>query len=74
MLATGVLLLGGADDLNEARLKCEEAVKHLADCCPGLDPAQFQCGDACNQPRFAESASECLLGKSCADASTGSSS
>ena len=57
------VLLGGSDF--EVELKCEEAVKHLADCCVGLRPGTFNCQRDCSVPRFTVDGAECLLSLSC---------
>lgn len=48
--ATSVLLLllvGGVgaphSAIREDETQCEETVAHLAECCPGLNPARFRC-------------------------------
>jgi len=64
-LAASALLLGGADYLQEDRLKCEEAAKRLADCCPNFDPARLQCGGSCQSPRLTIAMSECVLALDC---------
>jgi hypothetical protein len=66
LLALGAFaLLAGNDDLTEQRLKCEEAVKHLAECCPNLTASEFECGGACEASRFSAETSECLLALDC---------
>jgi hypothetical protein len=47
-----MLLLGGAEGIDKHELECEEAVKHLIDCCPDDGPAKLI---------------ECYVGRGCED-------
>src|SRR5689334_8220548 len=43
LVVAALLLTSLHCDLNEDDLRCEQAVAHLSDCCPGFDPQQFAC-------------------------------
>ena len=80
ILALSLLWLGacGSDELE---LKCENAVAHIARCCPGFDPGQISCIDyhpgpgcfnsPCNggdrNPDITAAQSQCLIGRGCDD-------
>lgn len=66
-LALAAALVLGGGSVFESGLKCEEAVKHLVDCCPGLRAHLFNCSTDCTAPRFSIPASECILSLSCDD-------
>ena|SRR5690348_2774217 len=34
LAVAALMMLGGAEGISKTELECEEAVKHLADCCP----------------------------------------
>ena len=65
-----LLLLGGAEGIDEGELECEEAVQRLIDCCPNDAPARaVDCyvGRYCDDRRadLTPSQSECLRDASC---------
>lgn len=66
-LALAALVVLGSGSFFEEGLKCEEAVKRLIDCCPGLRAHLFNCSTDCTSPRFSIEASECILSLSCED-------
>jgi hypothetical protein len=66
----GIMLACGSVDEDE--LVCEDAVAHLSDCCPGLDPVRFSCqGDtACGGdgvPSITARAGDCVRSRSCSE-------
>lgn len=70
-LAAGFLLLSGAWGIDPGELACEDAVKHLLDCCGDHDPgvrnitcyAERGCGNA--QPELEPALASCLRDASC---------
>jgi hypothetical protein len=63
-------LLGGAEGVSKTELECEEAVKHLLDCCPNDVPAkQINCymGRDCDdhRPDLTNDQAVCLRDASC---------
>ncbi|MDB4964499.1 MAG: hypothetical protein JWN44_188 [Myxococcales bacterium] len=52
-------LLGGAEGIDKGELECEEAVKHLLDCCPNDGPIKMI---SCYEGRFCDHASPDLSG------------
>jgi hypothetical protein len=65
-------LLGGAEGIDEGELRCEEAVKHLLDCCP--DDATIRgiscyAGRGCDHesPQLSSWQAVCLRDESCDD-------
>ena len=72
LLAVGaVLALGQCYGLREDELRCEEAVAHLIDCCPGFDRASVSClyTTTCGvrYPELTIEESRCVAGAKCAD-------
>ncbi len=58
--------------IREDELRCEEAVAHLVDCCPGFDAQQVDCyfvesGCDVAYPVLDIEESRCIAGKPCAD-------
>ena len=67
-----LMLLGGAEGVDKSELECEEAVKHLIDCCPSDAPAKLvdcQVGRGCDSrpPDLSSARSTCLMNASCDD-------
>jgi hypothetical protein len=70
-LAVGFLLLSGAAGIDTDELTCEDAVKHLFDCCGENDPAvrsvscyaERGCGNA--MPELDPGLASCLRDASC---------
>ena len=65
-------LLGGAEGIDEDELHCEEAVKHLLDCCPNdatISRISCYAGRGCetNTPELGPAQSVCLRDESCDD-------
>ena len=65
-----LVLLGGAEGISENELECEEAVKHLLDCCPDDGPIRtISCyaGRGCDHetPELSSAQSVCLRDSSC---------
>jgi hypothetical protein len=63
-------LLGGAEGIDPDELACEQAVKHLIDCCPPDAPAtKLECysGRDCDdtRPDLSSTESESIVGSSC---------
>lgn len=63
-------LLGGAEGIDENELRCEEAVKHLLDCCPDDAPVRaISCysGRDCDStsPDLSSAQAVCLRDESC---------
>jgi hypothetical protein len=72
-LTATLVLLGGAAPIDKEELECEEAVKHLLDCCGDNDGAvrMVRCfvGRACEdqtRPDLSGPQSVCLRDESCA--------
>src|SRR4051812_21798924 len=53
LVVASVLLLGATSPLDEGELHCEEAVRHLADCCHASIDSVYSCtaGRGCDDPR-----------------------
>jgi hypothetical protein len=51
--AAALIALMGAEPLDEGEFHCEEAVKHLEDCCPGFNTYLVSCvaGRGCDNTR-----------------------
>jgi hypothetical protein len=72
-LALGLLLLSGSAGIDGDELTCEDAVKHLFDCCGETDVAvsnvscyqERGCGDA--RPELDPALANCLRQASCDD-------
>ncbi len=67
-----VALLGGAEGIDKGELECEEAVKHLIDCCPNdAVPKAIDCyvGRGCDDHAadLTPAQSVCLRDSSCDD-------
>src|SRR5258708_5284220 len=62
-----LLLTGGLDELDAGELRCEEAVKHLVDCCPGFNPQIVECGGACASPVIDIPTSACIARATCSE-------
>ena len=63
VVATGALLGGTFED----DLRCEEAAKHLEDCCTGVRASGFACEGGCGMaPSFSTEQARCLLALDCA--------
>jgi hypothetical protein len=65
-------LLGGAEGIDPDELACEQAVKHLIDCCPPNAPAtKLQCytGRDCDptKPDLNATVSDAIVRSSCDD-------
>ncbi len=65
-------LLGGAEGVSKTELECEEAVKHLIDCCPDDAPAKLvncYAGRDCDDrvPDLSDAQAVCLRDASCDD-------
>jgi hypothetical protein len=62
-----VLALALTGEIKKEEFDCEEAVQHLADCCPGFDPHNIDCySDSCNGPiDLDEHLSSCIKAASC---------
>lgn len=63
---------GFSGGLREDELECEQAVAHLADCCPDLDPAEISCTyvegcDSSELTTFSVSESQCIEDLGCDD-------
>lgn len=63
--------------IHDVELRCEEAVAHLARCCPGFQPEVIRCeipascgGSSGARPQLTLEQSACLLDLSCADLGT----
>ena len=57
-------------EMHPDEIDCEEAVEHLRQCCPGLDPRGFNCvdQDGCGEtlrPSFSIQTSQCVRRDSC---------
>jgi hypothetical protein len=66
LLALGALTCG----IREDELRCEEAVAHLVDCCPGFDAKQVDCyyastGCGTIYPVFDIQESRCIAATKC---------
>lgn len=72
VFATG--LSTGGFEIEEAEYKCESAVAHLADCCPGFEPSNYACyADGCSdvEADIAVADADCLRKKSCKELEDG---
>ncbi|HEY3450198.1 MAG TPA: hypothetical protein VGK67_27840 [Myxococcales bacterium] len=72
LIAVGLTaLLALTCGIREDELRCEEAVAHLADCCPGFDPTQIDCyystGCGTIYPVIDIQESRCVSGMKCED-------
>lgn len=70
-----LLMLGGAEGISKTELECEEAVKHLLDCCPNDAPiAAVDCyaGRDCDDhvPDLSSAQAVCLRDARCDDLAT----
>jgi hypothetical protein len=68
-LVVGLLLACGG--IRQDEFICENAVAHLADCCPGFSPSTIEChyDTSClgtTYPELDETQGECILSESCA--------
>lgn len=65
-----VITLGHCYGLREDELRCEEAVAHLLDCCPGFDPQSVSCtystGCGTHLPELTIEESRCIDRTTCA--------
>jgi hypothetical protein len=66
----GIMLACGSVGAEE--LVCEDAVAHLADCCPGFDPVRFNCQSdaACGgegAPALTVTAGDCVRSRNCSE-------
>jgi hypothetical protein len=60
--------LTGAFGIEKEEFECEQAVAHLADCCPDFDARGYICSNGCNYPSGPDihtDAAECIVGASC---------
>ncbi len=68
-LALVAFLTLTAEDLTvtQSEIDCEQAVAHLANCCPGFPTSQFHCiQKACEAtPDFTVSESQCIVQQDC---------
>lgn len=58
----------GSFEIQESEYKCESALAHMADCCPGFEPSNYACyqegcGDVVPDLQIADS--DCIRSKSC---------
>lgn len=62
-----LLLVLAVCEMTDDEFHCEEAVAHLADCCPGFEPRGFDCtaGPGCSSPALLADQARCIQGKSC---------
>lgn len=69
VVALGATFLVAGGGLREDELDCEEAVAHLASCCPNYDPTQIACkySSTCGitLPALSVEESRCILDLSC---------
>jgi hypothetical protein len=63
LLCAGTVALAGS--ISKEEFDCEEAVQHLADCCPDFDPHSVTCGGGCDKVEVAEEQSACLKRATC---------
>lgn len=67
VLGGSLLVAGGG--LREDELDCEQAVAHLASCCPAFDPSLVDCtySSTCGitYPALNVDESQCIVGLSC---------
>jgi hypothetical protein len=66
----GVLLTTGAMTVDFDELQCEAAMAHLAECCPGFNPANHWCQqvsscDTGRLPDLDEAESRCIVALDC---------
>lgn len=59
-------------EIREDEMLCEEAVSHLEDCCPNIDPRRFNCvhDEGCGTqlfPVLEPQAADCVRNASCRD-------
>jgi hypothetical protein len=70
-LAAIVLVMFACGQMNADEIECEEAVEHLRQCCPGLDPRGYNCvvqDDGCGEelrPSLTLQTSQCVRSESC---------
>jgi hypothetical protein len=67
LLATIWLAAAGCSSITRDELRCEEAMSHLAGCCPGLAASPVACVGTGSFPFTAFPDVECLLDLSCED-------
>lgn len=65
-----VVLSFSCGDIRESEMLCEEAVSHLDECCPDIDPRRLNCvyQQGCGTdltPVLTVNASECIRERSC---------
>lgn len=70
LTAVAVLVLLSCGDMRQDELDCEEAVSHLASCCPGFDSSAIECfyvsGCTSNEyPAISIPQSQCIRGEDC---------
>ena len=62
--------LTGAFGVQKDEFECEQAVAHLAECCPRFDTRSLICSSGCGYeagPDLHEEGSECIIGATCED-------
>jgi hypothetical protein len=65
-----VLVAFACGEMRPDEIECEEAVEHLRQCCPGLDPRGFNCvyQESCGEtlrPSLSIQTSQCVRRESC---------
>lgn len=70
--AAVVAVVLSCGEIREDEMLCEEAVSHLEECCPDIDPRRFNCihQEGCGRdldPVLTRAASECVSGRDCDD-------
>ena len=68
--AAVVAVVLSCGEIREGEMLCEEAVSHLDECCPDIDPRRLNCiyQDGCGtdlKPIFTIKASDCLRDRPC---------
>ena len=68
--AAVVAVVLSCGEIRESEMLCEEAVSHLDECCPEIDPRRLNCvhQDGCGtelRPVFTTAASECVRERPC---------
>ena len=70
--AAVVAVVLSCGEIREDEMLCEEAVSHLQDCCPDIDPRRINCvhQEGCGRdlvPVLSGAASDCISGRDCED-------
>lgn len=66
-LAVVGALAAGCESISRDSLRCEEAVAHVMECCPGLSRPPVECVGSGSLPFVNFPNVECLIDSSCAD-------